>query len=80
MAIVVTRSGDLYRATVTPPHGNGKPWSSAEPMPGSKLIDALRELGCHTTDITDALYEADPLWLKRLKSGADKLNADGEPR
>ncbi len=30
-------------------------------------IDVLRELGAHTTDITDALYEADPFWLNRLK-------------
>lgn len=68
MAIVVTRTGNLYGATVTPPHGKGKPWSSPEAMPGSKLIDRLRELGCHTTDITDAFYEADPSWLERLKS------------
>ncbi len=36
-------------------------------MTASKLIDVLRELGAHTTDITDALYEADPFWLNRLK-------------
>jgi hypothetical protein len=36
-------------------------------MTTSKLIDVLRELGCHTTDITDALYEADQSWLNRLK-------------
>ncbi len=67
--IVVTRSGDFYRATVTPPHGGGRPWSSPKPLSASQLIDSLREAGCHTTDITDALYEADPLWLERLKSG-----------
>ncbi len=67
MPIKVNRVGDLYTATVTPPHGNGKLWSSPEPMTASKLIDVLRELGAHTTDITDALYEADPFWLNRLK-------------
>lgn len=66
MPIVINRSGDRYSATVTPPHGNGSLWSSPEPLTASKLIDVLGELGCHTTDITDALYEADPLWLKRL--------------
>ncbi len=70
MPIVINRTGDLYSATVTPPHGNGRLWSSPEPMPASNLIDALRALGCHTPDITDALYEADPLWLKRLKDSA----------
>jgi hypothetical protein len=65
--ITITRSGDLYSATVSPPHGNGKLWSSPQPTTALKLIDGLRELGCHTTDITDALYEADPSWLNRLK-------------
>jgi hypothetical protein len=63
--IMIKRSGDLYSATVSPPHGSL--WSSPQPMTASKLIDVLRDLGCHTTDITDALYEADPSWLNRLK-------------
>ena len=67
LPIVVAVTGALYSATVTPPHGGGRLWSSPKPLPASDLIDALRELGCHTTDITDALYEADPLWLDRLK-------------
>jgi hypothetical protein len=65
--VTIERSGDLYSATVTLPHGGGRFWSSPEPMTASKLIDVLRELGCHTTDITDALYEADPFWLDRGK-------------
>ena len=28
--------------------------------------DKLQELGCHTTDIGDAMFLADPLWLNRL--------------
>lgn len=67
MPITIERSGDLYSATVTPPHGGGRLWSSPEPMTASKLIDVLRVLGCHTTDITDALHEADPFWLDRGK-------------
>ena len=78
MAIVVTRTGDLYSATVTPPHGGGKFWSSPQPMPGSELIDSLRKLGCHTTDITDALYEADPLWLERLKPQIKKQRSEDQ--
>ncbi len=34
-------------------------------MPKATLIDRLRELGCHTTDIGDAFYLADPYWLAR---------------
>jgi len=65
--ITIVRNGDLYSATISPPHGNGSFWSSPEPTTASKLIDVLRELGCHTTDITDALNEADPFWLDRAK-------------
>jgi len=32
-------------------------------MSRKELIDALRALGCHTTDIGDAFYTADPNWL-----------------
>jgi hypothetical protein len=53
--IQIRRVGDRYEATVTPPHGNGKPWWSPHPMTASDLIDVLRDAGCHTTDITDAL-------------------------
>ena len=29
------------------------------------LVDALRQRGCHQTDIGDAFYFADPEWLTR---------------
>jgi hypothetical protein len=35
-------------------------------MRASELVEALRGLGCHTTDIGDAMYEADPFWLNRV--------------
>lgn len=66
MAIVVRRVGDRYSADVTPPHGSGTNWSSSEPTELSLLISQLERLGCHQTDIGDALYEADPRWLERL--------------
>ena len=31
-------------------------------MTASELLGRLSALGCHSTDITDALYEADPQW------------------
>lgn len=62
MAIQVQRRGKLFTAEVTPPHGNGTPWRSPRPMTVGELVDELRKLGCHQTDIGDALYEADPDW------------------
>lgn len=40
-------------------------WTSPHPMTTKQLIAALRDLGCHQTDIGDAFYEADPDWLRR---------------
>ncbi len=65
MPIVIRKSDKLYTAEVTPPHGGGVPWATAEPLDRASLIAALRERGCHQTDIGDAFYEADPEWLMR---------------
>ena len=65
MSIVITRVGDLYEASLAPPHGGCIPWSSPQPMTADSLINALRERGCHQTDIGDAFYKADPEWLLR---------------
>jgi hypothetical protein len=56
---------DRYEATLTPPHGL---WRTREPLPARELRRTLQGLGCHTTDISDALFEADPLWLNRLSA------------
>jgi hypothetical protein len=63
--ISITRHGDLYAGRVTPPHGGGKHWSSSQPVSAKELIEKLQSLGCHTTDIGDAFYAADPIWLTR---------------
>lgn len=65
MAIVISRVGDRYTAVISPPHGAGVHWTSPEPMTKDSLIDALREHGCHQTDIGDAFHDADPDWLMR---------------
>lgn len=57
--------GGLYRAAVSPPHGNGSSWTTPQPLRSGELIDELRGLGCHQTDIGDAFSEADPDWLSR---------------
>jgi hypothetical protein len=65
MPIVVRKQDDKYIASVTPPHGGGRYWRNDAPLLADELIERLRALGCHTTDIADAFYEADPLWLNR---------------
>ena len=55
-----------YLARTTPPDGQ-EFWRNASPLSSSELIDELRSRGMHTTDITDALYEADPEWLQGTK-------------
>lgn len=61
-----TASGE-YIAYVTPYDQPAEPWR-AGPLSADALIDTLRDKGCHTTDITDALYEADPDWLTRSEN------------
>ena len=46
---------------MTPPHGSE--WETVRPLGRDELIAALREQGCHQTDIGDAFYAADPEWL-----------------
>lgn len=65
MSITIVRNGDLYEATVTTPNGRGVAWKSPQAMTVDSLIEALRDRGCHQTDIGDAFYDADPEWLLR---------------
>jgi len=65
MSILIRRLGMLYEAEVTPPHGRGLEWRSVAPMSRDELVAALRDRGCHQSDIGDAFYEADPEWLLR---------------
>ena len=37
-------------------------------LTGTEVLAKLSEMGCHSTDITDALYEADPAWAERHDS------------
>lgn len=65
MPIKISPANDKYLARVTPPHGEA--WSTTEPLGANELIQQLRSLGCHQTDIGDAFYEADEDWLLRLE-------------
>lgn len=68
MSIQVERHLNGYSAVVTRPEGRQELWTSGPPMKLRKLIDLMKEQGCHQTDITDVLYEVNPNWLGDLDS------------
>jgi hypothetical protein len=65
MSIRIQLVGDRYTAAVTPPHGSTAWATTTDPLARTELIAKLREIGCHTTDISDAFYTADREWLSR---------------
>jgi hypothetical protein len=77
VAIKVRRIERLYAVAVTPPHAEA--WQSTQPLTATEVLEALSALGCHSTDITDALFEADPAWtldhdaevMRRRRKGAE---------
>lgn len=62
MGISVIKSGDRYEVAVSPPEGAN--WQSSAPLTATQVLERLSALGCHSTDITDALYAADPSWTE----------------
>jgi len=67
MSIKIEKTPSGYLASVTPPHGKGRYWQTDKPMTADELVEALKELGCHQTDIGDAFYFANPNWLDDVK-------------
>jgi hypothetical protein len=63
MAINVVVYGDRYQVTVSPPEGPF--WRSSEALTATDVLAKLSSLGCHSTNITDALSAADPNWAVR---------------
>jgi hypothetical protein len=60
MGLRIKRVNDGYRVNVSPPHG--RLWRSDHAMPPTDVLARLEELGCHSTDVTDALDAADVEW------------------
>jgi hypothetical protein len=46
--------GDRFVASVSPPHSK-EGWASPGPLTATEVLRELSRLGCHSTDITDAL-------------------------
>jgi len=59
----IVREADGFTVEVGPPHSHSA-WSSPVPLTATQVLEELSRRGCHSTDITDALYEADPNWGK----------------
>lgn len=59
MSVEITYEGGLYRVHLSPP--NGAPWVSPLLTP-TEVLEQLSARGCHSTDITDALFAANPAW------------------
>lgn len=60
MPIRIVNTGQGYQVEVSPP--DGPTWHSSGPLTATEVLKQLATLGCHSTDITDALDGADPSW------------------
>jgi hypothetical protein len=63
---IVKVSDDLYSVSATPPDV-GEEWTPSGPVRGRHLTRELIERGMHQTDVGDAMYEADPDWVSKLR-------------
>lgn len=63
---IVKVSDDLYSVIATPPDVNEE-WSPPKPLRGRRLSCELIERGAHQGDVGDAMYEADPDWIRKLR-------------
>ena len=55
-------SENQYRVSLSPPHG--PKWETSAPMTATEVRAQLKQLGCHPTDVSDALFAADPDWTE----------------
>jgi len=62
MPIEVVYESGGYGVSVSPPHAES--WQSTRPMTATDVLAELSARGCHSTDITDALYAANPDWMQ----------------
>lgn len=66
MTIKVAKVGEnKYTAEASPPHASSVRKTPA-PLQLRQLIAELKALGCHPTDIGDALYTVDKDWVNHL--------------
>lgn len=61
MAIDLVHEPGGYHVSVSPPHAP-ESWHSTRLLTPTEVLEELSDRGCHSTDITDALYAANPDW------------------
>jgi len=66
MAIRVTKIGNRYMATISPPEG--RDWQSFLPVTLDELIKQANRAGVHVQDFWDAVGAADPSAVGRPRS------------
>lgn len=60
MSLEIVYEPGGYRVSVSPPHAEA--WHSTRLLTPTEVLEELSKRGCHSTDITDALYAANPGW------------------
>ena len=63
MAIGIAYEAGSYRVWVSPSHSS-EPWQSRGLLTATEVLEELSSRGCHSTDVTDALYAANPHWAE----------------
>lgn len=66
MSIRLIPDGRNFWVELTPPEAEA--WRSEAPLTPTEVIEELTRRGCHSTDITDALYAAGPAWAARREA------------
>jgi hypothetical protein len=76
LGIEITKRSDRYEVSLSPPEG--PTWRSSKPLTATEVLAKLTELGCHSTDITDALYDADPGWSRKHDAHVKRMRTAKE--
>ena len=75
MAIQLRLDGERFWVEVT--HLDGAEWRPDRPLTATEVLRELSRRGCHSTDITDALDQADPSWSVRHNAEIMRRRAQG---
>jgi len=74
MAIDIQARGDRFDVSVSPPEGDA--WTSASPLTATEVLSELSSIGCHSTDITDALDATGVDWRPLHDAAALRRRAE----
>jgi hypothetical protein len=78
MTLTVTRTDGGYLVDLR--RAGAESWTTPAPLAPTQVLEELARRGCHSTDATDALDEADRRWLaqgqERAPSWAEVHDAE----